>query len=232
MAGDEVIWLRPESGGVGRPAQRSRAEITAAAIALADREGLPAVSMRRVAAELGTGAGSLYRYVASREDLLDLMVDAITGEYNLPARTGQPFTDLVAIGVQARQTHRRHPWLTDLIAIHPTLGPHGVDVLEHFLSVLSEHPAEDDAKFEAFAMLNAVVVSFARAEQSTHVAGVDRHARYLTHVAAAGTHPHIAALDLDTNASAEDRFADILERVLRGLLESPRPDSRGPDGPP
>jgi AcrR family transcriptional regulator len=55
------IWMRPERAGVGRPAQRSRAEITAAAVAIADREGLDAVSMRRVAAELGTGAASLDR---------------------------------------------------------------------------------------------------------------------------------------------------------------------------
>src|SRR5690349_16608462 len=53
-----VIWLRPEHAATGRPARRSREEITAAAIAIADREGLGAVSMRRVAAGLGTGAAS------------------------------------------------------------------------------------------------------------------------------------------------------------------------------
>jgi Bacterial regulatory proteins, tetR family len=54
------IWLRPERSAVGRPAQWSRAEITQAALRIADAEGLDAVSMRRVAAELGTGAASLY----------------------------------------------------------------------------------------------------------------------------------------------------------------------------
>jgi AcrR family transcriptional regulator len=61
-AGD-VIWMRPGHAATGRPAQRSREEITAVAIAIADWEGLDAVSMRRVAAGLGTGAASLYRYV-------------------------------------------------------------------------------------------------------------------------------------------------------------------------
>ena len=76
------IWMRPEPAGTGqagragRPALRSRAGITAAAIGVADREGLDAVSMRRVAAELGTGAASLYRYVETRDELLDLMCDA------------------------------------------------------------------------------------------------------------------------------------------------------------
>src|ERR1700733_1336935 len=81
--GGDPIWMRPERAATGRPPQHSRDEITAAAIAIADREGLDAVSMRRVAAELGTGAASLYRYLDTREDLLDLMIDA-TGSENLP----------------------------------------------------------------------------------------------------------------------------------------------------
>src|SRR5437764_8785599 len=64
------------------------AGIAAAAVAIADREGLDAVSMRRVAARLGTGAASLYRYLESREDLLDLMVDATGAEYVFTAPTG------------------------------------------------------------------------------------------------------------------------------------------------
>ena len=76
-----VIWMRPEHAATGRPAKRSREEITAAAIAIADQEGLDAVSMRRVAAGLGTGAASLYRYVETREDLLDLELPPQAGEF-------------------------------------------------------------------------------------------------------------------------------------------------------
>ena len=67
------VWLRPERTGVGRPPRWTRDEVTRAAVAVADREGIEAVTMRRVGAELGTGAGSLYRYVQSRDELLDLM---------------------------------------------------------------------------------------------------------------------------------------------------------------
>src|SRR5580693_7893199 len=77
------IWMRPQRSAVGRPAQWSRAGITKVALQVADADGLEAVSMRRVAAELGTGAASLYRYVETREDLLDLMTDAISAEYEL-----------------------------------------------------------------------------------------------------------------------------------------------------
>ena len=104
----DVIWMRPEHATVGRPSQRSRAEITAAAVAIADREGLDAVSMRRVAAELGTGAASLYRYLDTREDLLDLMTDAVTGEFSLVPPTGDWAADLVAVGEQPMRVFR---WL-------------------------------------------------------------------------------------------------------------------------
>src|ERR1035438_1052593 len=84
----QVIWMRPQRAAGGRPPRRSRAQITEVAVALADAEGADAVTMRRVAAELGTGAASLYRYLQRREDLLDLMSDSTGAEYVLGAPTG------------------------------------------------------------------------------------------------------------------------------------------------
>src|ERR1700678_4221564 len=110
----EVIWMRAPGAAVGRPAQHSRAEITAVALGLADREGLDAVSMRRVAAELGTGAASLYRYVETRDELLDLMTDASGAEYDLQAPPGNWLAGLLALGEQCRSVLRRHPWLAAL----------------------------------------------------------------------------------------------------------------------
>jgi len=212
----ELIWLRPEKAGVGRPAQRSRAEITTAAVRLADRSGLGAVSMRHVAAELGTGAGSLYRYVDTRDDLLDLMADQVYGEYDFGAPTGNWLDDLVEVGVQAREIFRRHPWLVDLVMARPVVGPNGVDVVEHVLAVLAHHPADDGTKLVAYAMLNSIVASLAQNERS----GADnlRSARYVAHVVAEGRHPHIAALKVGPPEEGEDPFPGILGRVLTGLL--------------
>ena len=151
-----VIWMRPEHAATGRPAKRSREEITAAAIAIADQEGLDAVSMRRVAAGLGTGAASLYRYVETREDLLDLMIDATGAEYVFPGPAGDWLADLLAIGDQARAIMRRHPWLPSLLITRSVLGPNGLVLLEHVLAALAPHPAGTAAKLEAFAMLNTV----------------------------------------------------------------------------
>src|ERR1700685_4626851 len=125
------IWLRPERSAVGRPAQWSRAEITQVALRIADAEGLDAVSMRRVAAELGTGAASLYRYVLTREDLLDLMTDATGAEWEPAPPTGDWLADLIAFGEQARFIFRRHRWLAGLSITPPVIGPHGTPPLAH-----------------------------------------------------------------------------------------------------
>ncbi|MFF4407579.1 TetR/AcrR family transcriptional regulator [Streptomyces sp. NPDC001404] len=218
---EPVIWMRPEQAQAGRPAERSRAEITAAAVELADREGLDAVSMRRVAATLGTGAASLYRYVSARDDLLALMVDSVAGEYDLSPPTGDWQADLSAIAHQARQIMRRHPWLPGLVIARPALGPHGVDLLEHVLEVLADHPAEPAAKVEAFALLNALTALFVQNELAAAGPEVRRRAAYLQHVAAVGSHPRIAALPAVAAPPADasgDRFASVLVRALAGVL--------------
>lgn len=220
------IWMRPERAAAGRPAQRSRAEITAAAIGIADREGLDAVSMRRVAAELGTGAASLYRYVDTREELLDLMSDATGAEYSLPGPDGDWLAGLLVIAEQTRAIMRRHPWLPGLVLSRPVIGPNGLAVLEHYLALLEQHPADVAAKLEAFAMLNGMTATFILHEQAGGAAFAERNVAYLRHALTSGEHPTLARLlsqgpppgEPAQPADPADRFRDILIRVLTALL--------------
>jgi AcrR family transcriptional regulator len=227
----EVIWMRAERAGTGRPARHSRDEITAVAVAIADREGLDAVSMRRVAADLGTGAASLYRYVSTRDDLLDLMTDATGAEYVLTPLTS-PADDWLAalldLGEQGRAIMRRHPWLPPLVMTRSVLGPHGLALLEHFLEALAAHPASTAAKLETFAILNAATALFVQNELSGGSARQQRNAAYLHHALAGGRHPRLAELlsaaapatDAPTEPPTEpaDRYRDVLARILGGLL--------------
>src|SRR5580692_538618 len=80
----------------------SRAEIIKAAIAVADAEGPDAISMRRIARELNAGAMSLYWYVGSKEELLDLMLDSIEAEIGVPEPTGDWQADLGAFAHRTR----------------------------------------------------------------------------------------------------------------------------------
>jgi AcrR family transcriptional regulator len=224
-----VIWLRPEHAATGRPARRSREEITTAAIAIADREGLDAVSMRRVAGDLGTGAASLYRYVETREDLLDLMIDATGAEYVFPEPTGDWLADLLAIGDQARAIMRRHPWVPPLLITRSVLGPNGLILLEHVLAALAPHPASTAAKLEAFAMLNTVTALFAHNELTGGSERQQRNAAYLRYALATGRHPRLAELlapaatDPGPAPDPADRYRDIMARILTGLLASQPP---------
>jgi AcrR family transcriptional regulator len=224
-----VIWMRPEHAATGRPAKRSREEITAAASAIADREGLDAVSMRRVAAGLGTGAASLYRYVETREDLLDLMIDAAGAEYVFAAPTGDWLADVLAIGDQARAIMRRHPWLPSLLITRAVLGPNGLVLLEHLLAALAPHPAGIAAKLEAFAMLNTVTALFAHNELTGGSDRQQRNAAYLQHALATGRHPRLAGLLAPAAADPRpapdpaDRYRDIMARILTGLLAPQSP---------
>jgi AcrR family transcriptional regulator len=219
--GPDVIWMRPEHAAVGRPAERSRAELTSVAIAVADRDGLDAVSMRRVAAELATGPASLYRYVASRDELLDLMADSVAVEFDVTGRTGDWLADLLDVGRQAREIMLRHPWLPGLVISRGVLGPRGADLLEYVLGVLADQPADGIRKVEAFAMLMAVTAAYVQHEISAGLAEQQRQAAYLERIATDGAHPQIAALlagAVPSVPAAADRFALVLARVLTGLL--------------
>jgi AcrR family transcriptional regulator len=242
----ESIWLRPERAAVGRPAQHTRAEITAAALRIADADGLDAVSMRRVAAELGTGAASLYRYVETREELLDLMTDATAAEYDLSAPAGDWLAGLVAVGEQARAVLRRHRWLAALTLTRPVIGPNSLTVIEHVLEILASHPASLAAKMEAFAMLNGLTATWVLHEQAGGPALQARNIGYLMHAATSGDHPRLAELFGHPQASEPqlseragvpvgqpqpseqaaadlaDRYPDLLSRVLLGLLGGPQ----------
>ncbi|GLY03811.1 MULTISPECIES: TetR/AcrR family transcriptional regulator [Actinoplanes] len=212
------VWLRERRSGVGRPAERSRAEVTAAAITLADREGLAAVSMRRIAAELNTGAASLYRYVDSRDDLLDLMTDEVAAGYHLSAPGGPWLPALLEVCRQGRDLMLRHRWLPELVLTRSPLGPHGADLLEHVLAVLADHPADTGRKLEAFAVMTTLTAALALNELNASTGARERQGAYLAHVVAAGRHPHLTAALLSGRPTPEPRFEDTLSRVLTGLL--------------
>ena len=121
----------------------SRDEIVSAAIAVADAEGPDAISMRRIARELNAGAMSLYWYVASKEELLDLMLDAIEAEIEVPESSGDWRADLGAFAHRTRAALSRHMWAIEFIGTRPPSGPNDVRNLERLLSLLDETGVDD-----------------------------------------------------------------------------------------
>ncbi|MGW7515465.1 TetR/AcrR family transcriptional regulator [Streptomyces sp. NPDC054796] len=213
--GPVTVWDRPERGARGPAAGHSRAELAATAVGLADRRGLAAVSTRQVAKELGVGQSSLYRYISSREDLLDLMTDAVTGETDLDVPlSGDPVEDLLALAVRTKDVHLRHPWLSDVPPEPLRLGPRGLAYLEYALRAMAPTRLPGPAKLEAVAVLSALVAQFARAEQAERQgarAGTGRQAAqaaYLRAAVAQGDHPHLAAALAPSGPPAADPDPD------------------------
>lgn len=110
--------------------------IVAAATAIADAEGLDAVSMNRVAKELGTGAMSLYRYVASKEELLALMIDAAIGRVPKTPAAGDWRERLEAWAWSTVRGMRAHPWTAHAPVAGPPLAPNAVAWFEDALAAL------------------------------------------------------------------------------------------------
>ncbi|WP_406103795.1 TetR/AcrR family transcriptional regulator [Micromonospora globbae] len=119
-----AIWLREEP--VRKP-RLSRERITRAAVELLDVEGVEGLSMRRLAARLDAGTMSLYQYVGSREDVLDLATDEAVAEIAIDDVEGLPWRAAVSQQMgRGRQVMLRHPWLPTLISTRPLLGPHAL----------------------------------------------------------------------------------------------------------
>lgn len=120
-----LLWgHHPEPGRSGL----SVTKIVAAGIELADDEGLDGLSMRKVAERLGVGAMSLYTHVPGKDDLVDLMVDAVTGETRQAEEGIDVSTDgwreaMTTVAMSNWELYRRHPWLLDLKNPRSPIGP-------------------------------------------------------------------------------------------------------------
>lgn len=198
------IWSRPEQSAVGRQPEHSRASIVQAALELADEGGMGAVSIRKVAAGIGAGAASLYRYVKSHDELIELMLDAVSGEYRLDPEPGatseSPGRRLLGLALQGRDIMKRHPWSAALLLSDPALGPNSLAYLDHALSIMSTTSLGAAAKLRTVAMLTAVTSAFVQNELGS--ADVPGHpprdaaarAGYLGAAAASGKYPALAAV--------------------------------------
>ena len=231
------IWTRRERAPRGPVPEHSRAKIAAAGILIADADGLDAVTMRSVAAAVGTGAASLYRYVVNRGELLELMADQARGELDYTTAVGgPPAARLLAIAREGRALYLRHPWLLDIPAA-PVPGPYAVTFLEHALAALDGTDLPVPARLEIVALFSGAVRLTAQTEIEQSRAGQDviqrqgELAAYLTGIVSAGQHPHLAAALAEPPAtdgprSQEDVFDSAMTKILAGLLSPSTPHPR------
>jgi AcrR family transcriptional regulator len=154
-----VVWMLPDRQGRGPKPAHSRDEIAAAAITIADADGLDAVTMRRVAAEVGCGTMTLYRYVPTKDHLFDLMIDATAGEVELPDATAvADWRDgLRMVASLHRALLLRHPWLAMMQSGRPSLGPNSLRNLEYGFGMIDDLGLDIDQMMIMFNTLMAFV---------------------------------------------------------------------------
>jgi AcrR family transcriptional regulator len=114
-------------------------KIVEAAIRVADAEGLGALSMRRVAGELGVGTMSLYTYVPGKAELLDVMLDTVLGEVALPdGAAGDWRARLEAYARELWAHYHRHPWAFGVSGARSLLGPNETALYEASLAAVAD----------------------------------------------------------------------------------------------
>jgi AcrR family transcriptional regulator len=237
-----LIWERPEPDERRATTPLARAQVVAAAVRLADAEGLAAVSIRHVAAALGVRPMRLYSHVSGKGDLLELMIDAVHAEIGHQAgisdaapaapAADKPWASQVRTLAHAtRDTVRRHPWAIDLLGGRPHLGPHALELGEATAAAVARAPGRDDPRALRVAVgaLNSYLLGALRREvgelRAGESSGLDTAqwqaalGPYLSRQLATGRLPTIEMLvrapDLDARVAFETGLALVLDGIAR-----------------
>src|SRR4051812_16376081 len=216
-------------GGLGA------ASIVAAGIAVADAEGLAALSMRRVAAELGAAPMSLYRHVRDKDELLLKMMDAAISEVALPEPPAG-WRDGLELAARALwTTFRRHPWLPSALSLtRPQLLPGALDYSEWVLGVLTRAGWDPLTTFTThltvFTFVRGLAMNLEMEAEAEAASGLtdDEWMRSqeaaLEALVADGRHPTFAGVlsGMDFDLDLDQLFEFGLQRLLAGIAATPQ----------
>ncbi|MCP2327539.1 AcrR family transcriptional regulator [Hamadaea flava] len=224
------VWERPEPQPRAAPVPLSRAKIVATAIHLADDQSLDVLSVRKIAKELGVGPMRLYDYVASRSELLDLMVDAVYAQIAEAAQHAEWRATVLAVVHRTRTAALDHEWFADLLGGRPHLGPHALAVGETTAAALDQAPGirDVDGLQRALGALNSFMIGAIRREvterRTARSTGTELAAwqtslgPYLTRMLNTGRYPTVARLVIDgAHLDAEETFHHNLTTILDGI---------------
>jgi AcrR family transcriptional regulator len=205
------------SGGQAKKRRRLSPEaITKAAIRLADAEGLEAVSIRRVAAELDARAMSLYDHFASKRELLASMADEGVGEILASGPLPKDWREAVAVSARKMYAaYAHHPWMIFVAAERPRPGPNSVKIAKQMARALATLPLEHEDVWQVQGIVNDYVIGYSFRTVAT-VSPEDMEAA----IAASDVVelPELAALPDNLRArSSTERFELGLQTVLDGI---------------
>lgn len=226
------VWARPPAP---RRSGLTQEAIVRAAIAVADAEGLPAVSIRRVAAELDARAMSLYTYIARKEDLLGLMADEVAGEVLIPAgELAAGWRDAITMIVRREvAVARRHPWMIALATGQVRFGPNALRHAEQTMAALSGLKLDQAATMRVAAAIDVYALGYILRQESDrdppHDGLTDAHRSqlmepYFQRLLASGEFPHLTPL---LERGGLHGLGDAFDQGLTWLLDGIEADYGG-----
>ncbi|WP_329283219.1 TetR/AcrR family transcriptional regulator C-terminal domain-containing protein [Streptomyces sp. NBC_00691] len=209
----------------------ARGEIVAAALGLADAEGLPALTMRRVATVLGVSTMALYRHVPGKPELVRLMTDAACGEVPLGPVPGHWRTALEQGARWLRDVYARHPWLAHAMASYtrPVATPNAMAYTEWVLRALRSTPLSPAQKLHTHLAIFAYVQGLSMADdleaQARQDSGIsdsewmEQNEPRFDAIQSGRTYPELAAMTSDGGFGLDLRtlFEFGLARTLDGI---------------
>jgi AcrR family transcriptional regulator len=233
---EAVIWARTPKPARGPQPAYSLDQIADAAIRIADTEGLEALTMRRLATEIGAGAMSLYRYVSGKTDIVDLMSDRVLGEIEL-----KPYADwrsgLLWLARALRDHMHRHPWLAMVPRSATPLGPHGLHLTEHLMGIMDGLGLSIDEMMVSVGLVTIYVHGTVQQElamaERLRQAGMTMeqwmhlNGGYIRRLLESDGHPMLKRIIIDAqwpHLGPDQAFEYGLERVINGIAATV-PDS-------
>jgi AcrR family transcriptional regulator len=195
-------------------------EIAAAALSIVDESGVSALSMRSLAAALGTGPMTVYNYVPDKEGLEELVVAAVVAGVQVPEPTGNWVDDVYAVADTMWRGIRAHPAAIPLVLTRRTSSATGFAVADALIAALGRGGLKDADRLAAFHAVLAFVVGAAQAELAGPLTRGHDASDAAAHIGSvAGTsYPNVEALShVATHVSVEDDFEQGLRMLLDGI---------------
>jgi AcrR family transcriptional regulator len=140
----------------------SRERVLAAAVSLADENGIESLTMRELGLRLGVEAMSLYNHVANKDDILDGMVDLVVGEIDLPSDTADWKEAMRRRAISAQAVFSRHPWASSLVDSRESSGPGRLRYFDWVLGTLRRAGFSLELAARAFSVLDSYIYGFGR----------------------------------------------------------------------
>lgn len=158
-----LLWRQQEPSGRGPRPGLDVDAVVAAAVAAADRAGAEALTMRRLAADLGVAPMTLYTYVPGKAELLDLVLDALYRSMTRTDTADEPWrTRVTVVAEENRVLHDAHPWVLPLLGGRPLLGPGETAKYEHELAAFDDAGLDDVDRDAALTFVLDFVVASSR----------------------------------------------------------------------